>query len=155
MLSPYTIHADGARIHSMLISLVELQHIGYAPERARTPRTILRAYNKSFIFAVHYLNLFSDPSKNTVRSVYGMPFHTISVHLAETLRLVSGQSIVAENSERNFNTIRYQLTLSNTCSLTQCLYMSVKFKLGKYLLPIIVLDRIQPVNNQPCAPFHS
>lgn len=106
LLAPYATTGEGKHIHSMLLALVELQHMAYAPESSRTPRLILRAYNKSFVFAIHYLHIFAAPTKNTVRSVYGMPFHTMSVHLAESLRLVSGQSIVAENSERHFNTLR-------------------------------------------------
>ena len=55
-----------------------------------------------------YIKLFGDPTKTKTshRSMFGVPFHNISVHLPEMLRLVSGKSIMAEAAERHFNKLR-------------------------------------------------
>lgn len=106
MLTPHTLSEKGRQIHTMLTCLVEIQHMAYAPESARTERLILRAHTKCFIFGIHYIKLFKNPRKNSPRSMFGMPFHTVVTHLPETLRLISGQSILAENAERHFNSFR-------------------------------------------------
>ena len=99
---------EGRNLYSLLISLVELQKLAYADESSRTQRTILRAYNQSFKFATYYMKLFGDADKlkTSFRSMFGVPFHNISVHLPETLRLVNGKSIMAEAAERHFNKLR-------------------------------------------------
>lgn len=91
---------------ALVMSLVELQKLAYAPDCQRSPRSILRAYNQSFIFATTYAQMFQDPKSAQHRSMYGMPFHCIAVHLPESLRLVSGRSLVAEHAERQFNKLR-------------------------------------------------
>lgn len=98
--------ADLRQLYKMVLSLVELQKIAYTPHKQLTPRLILRAYNKSFVFAMLCLDMFKSPKKNTPRHMFGMPFHCLTVHMAETLRLVSGRAIVAEHAERHFNKLR-------------------------------------------------
>lgn len=98
-------HKDAGRsIYNMLLSLVELQKLAYALESDRSPRSILRAYNQSFVFALSHITLFG--SHDHKKGMYGMPFHSIATHLAEMLRIVSGRAIVAEQAERHFNTLR-------------------------------------------------
>ena len=99
---------EGRDLYRLLISLVELQKSAYADDNKRTQKSILRAYNQSFIFATMYIKLFGDPTKTKTshRSMFGVPFHNISVHLPEMLRLVSGKSIMAEAAERHFNKLR-------------------------------------------------
>ena len=106
LLEKHQCSAEGHKIYSLVIALIELQKIAYAPLSERSPRSILRAYNQSFIFSLHCLDLFNDPKSCTQRSMFGMPFHVISVHLAETLRLIGGRSLVAEHAERHFNKLR-------------------------------------------------
>lgn len=98
--------AEGRDVYKCLVSLVELQKLVYSEECKRTPKSILRAYNQSFIFALAYMKLFKTPTKNTHRAMFGVPFHNISVHLPETLRLVNGRSIMAEAAERHFNKLK-------------------------------------------------
>ena len=99
-------HQKGRDIYRLLLALVELQKSAYAEESERSPRMILRCYNQSFIFAHLYIKLFSEPKKNRERSMFGMPFHAISHHLPDMLRLVNERSIVAEAAERHFNKLR-------------------------------------------------
>lgn len=97
---------DGRRMYGLLLSLVELQRLAYSTEASRSPRSILRCYNQSFVFGVRCVELFNTPRSCNVRSMFGMPFHCLVVHLAEMLRLVSGRSIIAEHAERHFNKLR-------------------------------------------------
>ena len=39
--------------------------------------------------------------------MFGMPFHALTIHLPETLRIVNGRSIVAEAAERLLQTKVY------------------------------------------------
>ena len=96
----------GHRIYKLLLSLIELQKLAYAPASQRDHRSILRALNQSYLFGELLTSLAHDPKKATERSVFGMPFHCIVCHLAEQLRLISGRSLVAEHAERYFNKLR-------------------------------------------------
>ena len=98
----------GRDIYRLLMSLIELQKIAYAEENERSPRIVLRAYNQSFVFALLYLKLFSSPKKSKERAMFGMPFHAISHHLPDIIRLVNGRSIGAKAAERHFNKLRYK-----------------------------------------------
>lgn len=106
VINKHQMTAKGRDIYRLLLSLIEIQKIAYAEESERSPRSILRAYNQCYIFAQLYMKLFKNPKKNSHRSMYGMPFHVISVHLPEQYRLVNGRSIVAEAAERHFNKLR-------------------------------------------------
>lgn len=46
------------------------------------------------------------PQKLTARKFYGNHFHSITVHVPETARLFSLKSIVPEQEERTFGTLR-------------------------------------------------
>ena len=96
--------SDGQKMYTLLLSLVELQKIAYAPQSQRSPRSILRCYNQSFIFATTCIELFGGSRAG--KSMFGMPFHCMVTHLPELLRLVSARSIVAEHAERHFNKLR-------------------------------------------------
>lgn len=98
--------AEGRRLYSMVMALVEIQKAAYATESDRTPKSILRLYNQAFKFSLLSIELLSDPKCNSLRAIFGMPYHCLTIHLPEMLRLVSGRSIVAEHAERQFNKIR-------------------------------------------------
>ena len=89
--------AVGKHEYNLLMSLVELQNIAYADATKRNPRTILRAYNQPYTFAIEYVRLFSLTNKP--RSVFGMSYHALANHLPEMLWLVNGRSILAEQAE--------------------------------------------------------
>ena len=75
---------DAQKMYKMVMALIELQKLAYAPASERCPRSILRAYNPSFVFALTYMELFADPKSAQHRAMYGMPFHCITVHLPES-----------------------------------------------------------------------
>jgi len=85
----------------MLLALVELQQFAYADIRKRTPKMVLRTYNQSYALATTYISLFYDnlSVNSSRRSLFGLPFHSIVVHLPEMLWLINDQSIVAEQAE--------------------------------------------------------
>lgn len=97
------------KIYSMLLSLVELQKLAYATENERTPRSVLRAYCHAYKFGLVYRDIFSTDHIKKPRTVFGNSFHSLTCHLADTLRIVNGRSIVAEQAERHFNKFRYLL----------------------------------------------
>lgn len=106
LFSEHQESADGRTIYRLLLPLIELQKIAYSTSAHRSPRTILRCYNQSFLFASRCIELFRETHQCTHRSLFGMPFHCIVVHLPETLRLISARSIVADHAERHFNKLR-------------------------------------------------
>ena len=108
----------GHRIYKMLLSLIELQKLAYAPLQ-RDHRSILRALNQSYLFGELLTSLAHDPKKASERSIFGMPFHCIVCHLAEQLRLISGISLVAEHAERYLNKLRLvcvRIVFKNECA---------------------------------------
>lgn len=106
ILSSHQHKPEGLAAYKVLIHLVELQKIAYSEEEQRTPKMILRAYNQSFMFALAYIKLFKEPTMNNHRAMFGVPFHNLSVHLPETIRLVNGRTIMAEAPERHFNKLK-------------------------------------------------
>ena len=99
--SVYIIIRESRDLYRLPISPVELQKLAYADDNKRTQKSIPRAYNQSFIFATMYIKLFGDSTKTKTshKSMFGVPFHNISFHLREKLRLVSGESMMAEAAE--------------------------------------------------------
>jgi len=110
MLKNFEFTPDGRTMYRMLLSLIELQRLAYALDTQRTQKNILRAYNHSFLFAMKCMELFKEPKTCSKRAMFGMPFHCLTVHLPETLRIVSGRSLVAESAERHFHKLRYKLS---------------------------------------------
>ena len=97
----------GRKIFTMLLSLVELQKLAYSLEEFRTEKSILRAHCQAYKFGSVYSEIFSHPAVKKPRTMFGMSFHSLTCHLAETLRIISCRSIVAEQAERHFNKLRY------------------------------------------------
>ena len=94
------------KVVQMLVCLAEIQKALYSTESQRSSRLILRAINQTFLFGVLATELFADPKSCYRRSMFGMPFHAITAHLGQMIRLVNGRSIVAEAAERQFNKAR-------------------------------------------------
>ncbi|CAG2231598.1 unnamed protein product [Mytilus edulis] len=72
----------------------------------RTPRQILRLYNQTFLFAVLSKSIIGIPVKMTQRKFYGSHFHSLVVHLPEIYRIINTKSILAEQEERTFGSLR-------------------------------------------------
>ena len=68
--------ANNARITvcQLLNSLAELSQVCYAPTDKRTPRSILRFYNVTFIQVTAFLKLFS------IRKCFGLYWHSLITH---------------------------------------------------------------------------
>ena len=98
--------SNGQNLYQVLISLVELQKLTYATKAERSPRAILCVHNQSFIFGLLCMKLFSSPRQCGHGSMFGMPFHALTIHLPETLCIVNGRSIIAEAAERHFYKLR-------------------------------------------------
>lgn len=82
--------------------LLDLQRIAYSQER--TPKMILQCYNRGFTLMLLLKTVI--PSTAPKHPLVNVPYHNISVHMAEDLRLVSLRSINAEEDERLFATVK-------------------------------------------------
>ena len=103
------LHVDGKiseDIKNMINSLVEIQNIAYSPADKRSPRTVLRLYNLTFSFGMLAKTVIGIPEKLTERKFYGSHFHSLVVHLPEIFRIISLRSILAEQEERSFGSLR-------------------------------------------------
>lgn len=87
-------------------SLVEIITICYSDFSTRSQKQLLRLYNQCFLFGLLCKTVIGNPQKLTARKFYGNHFHSITVHVPETARLFSLKSIVPEQEERTFGTLR-------------------------------------------------
>lgn len=62
--------------------------------------------NVFFVFGLLCKSVIGNPQKLTTRKFYGNHFHSITIHLPETARLFCLKSIVPEQEERSFGTLR-------------------------------------------------
>lgn len=90
----------------MVFALTELQRLAYQTAADRNPRDVLHFFLQSLIFSAVFSETFKSPKAVSLRSLFGTPYHSISVHMAEMYRIVSLRSIVTETSERIFNQLR-------------------------------------------------
>lgn len=90
----------------LISSLVEIINIAYSGYENRSPRQLLRLYNQCFIFAVLCKKIIGNPVKMTSRKFYGIHFHSITTHLAETFRIINTKSVLTEQEERSFGNLR-------------------------------------------------
>ncbi|CAC5364623.1 unnamed protein product [Mytilus coruscus] len=86
--------------------LVEIINIAYSSDEKRSPRQILRLYNLTFLFGVLTKSVIGTPVKITTRKLYGCHFHSLVVHLPEVYRIVNTKSILCEQEERSFGSLR-------------------------------------------------
>jgi hypothetical protein len=94
--------------------LVEIQAIAYAYEGSRSPRSVLRFHNLTWLHAFLCWQVIGYHTKNiSCRKFYGVYFHKISAHAAIQNRLISGKSCHAEEQERVFNAVT-NITQSTT-----------------------------------------
>ena len=100
---------------ALMENLVEIQQILYAGEQLRTPISILRLHNLTFVHAELLQSLIGKSVKSaTVRKFYGKYYHNLTSHAAPQYRLISGAAANVEDEERFFNSIK-SIT-SNTSS---------------------------------------
>ena len=106
MVTNHIIGKVSVDVQKLLQSLVEIQSIAYANEESRSPRSVLRLHNLTWLHAFLCWRIISFHTKRmTSRKFYGAYFHKISAHAAIQNRLISGKSCHAEEQERVFNAI--------------------------------------------------
>ena len=89
--------------HVLLIdTLVEICEIMYADVEQRSPRSILRLHNLTYLHGRLCVKLFYNPKAISKRKMFGKYFHSITTHAAILNRLVSLRSLNAELQERAF-----------------------------------------------------
>ena len=94
-------------IQMLLETLADVQQILYAYDETRSPRTILRLYNLTFMHAILLKMIIGRKQKVlTRRKFYGKYFHGLIAHSPFQYRLISGAAINVEDKERVFNTIK-------------------------------------------------
>ena len=93
------------KVHYLLHSACEIQEILYSTETKRKSATILRYQNISFQHAMALKDI-SKTRKLTERKLFGQYFHSITMHAAEQLRILSGSAANAEEEERTFNYLK-------------------------------------------------
>ena len=90
----------------LIFSLVEIINIAYSSEEKRSPKQILRLYNLTFLFGSLTKSVIGTPVKLTSRRLYGNHFHSIVTHLPEIYRIINTKSILTEQKERSFGSLR-------------------------------------------------
>lgn len=93
-------------IPNLVNSLVDIVTICYSDYDTRSPKQLLRLYNQCFVFGLLCKSVIGNPQKLTTRKFYGNHFHSITIHVPETARLFCLKSIVPEQEERSFGTLR-------------------------------------------------
>ena len=94
-------------IQMLLETLADVQQILYAYDESRSPRTILRLYNLTFMHAILLQMIIGRKQKVlTRRKFYGKYFHGLITHSPFQYRLISGAAMNVEDEERIFNTIK-------------------------------------------------
>ena len=91
-------------------TLAEISKLLYMTESNRSPRTILRLYNVTFLHGLLCTKLFKNPHTMSVGQMFGLYFHKTTVHAAEDTRIVSGYSRLVEQDERQFKELRHTPT---------------------------------------------
>ena len=90
----------------LLQTLVEIQSIAYGRDESRSPRSVLRFHNLTWLHTFLCWQVIGYETKQmSCRKFYGVYFHKMSAHAAIQHRLVSGKSCHAEEQERIFNAV--------------------------------------------------
>ena len=99
---------DG-KVHKLLKTLSEIQRILYLGDDFRTPQEILRLHNSCFEHFKLLKEVFKIPHLSagmTRDKLFGKYANNLLVHAPIQYRIISGESINAEEEERTFNTIQ-------------------------------------------------
>ena len=83
-------------------TLVEICEILYADIELRSPRSVLRLHNLTFIHGRLCVLLFYNPKAITKRKMFGKYFHSLTTHAPILNRIISLRSLNAELKELAF-----------------------------------------------------
>ena len=107
-------HNKHSKVCTIFRTIVEISEIMYSSEEKRTPRSILRLYNLTWIHATACTDVFQQLKHLTQEKFYGAYFHALTSHAAQQYEVVCLKSINTENEERIFETAkRIASTTSN------------------------------------------
>ena len=81
---------------------VEICEILYSREDRRSPRSILRLHNLTYLHGRLCINTFQNPRSITKQKMFGQYYHSLVCHSATTNRLISLRSLNTEFQERTF-----------------------------------------------------
>lgn len=90
----------------MLRSLCEIQKLAYQLSSDSTKKDVLHFHAMAYVFATNYTQTFRSPERNSVRKMFGCPYHSVTKHMPNLFRIVSLRSVVAEAAERMFSALR-------------------------------------------------
>ncbi|XP_057315536.1 uncharacterized protein LOC130656649 [Hydractinia symbiolongicarpus] len=94
------------KVFEVLETACEIQEIMYSPEQCRTPTSILRLHNTTFLHALALNEVIKSPKSLTKRKLYGQYYHSLIAHAPEQYRIFSGPTTNTENEERSFNFLK-------------------------------------------------
>ena len=83
-------------------TLVKICEILYADSELRSPRSVLRFHNLTFIHGRLCVQLFHSPKAISKRKMFGKYFHSLITHAPILNRIISLRSLNAELQERAF-----------------------------------------------------
>jgi len=81
---------------------VEICEMLYTREDRRSPRSILRLHNLTYLHGRLCSNAFHNPRSMTKQKMFGQDYHSLTCHSATTYRLISLRSLNTEFQERTF-----------------------------------------------------
>ena len=94
-----------SNLQELLDTLTEISNLFNLSPESRSPRIVLRLYNRSFLHSILCTEKIRIPKKVTVRKFYGKCFHSLSCHSRVLARIISLSSLKYEDEERTFNAL--------------------------------------------------
>ena len=92
-------------VYDLLLSLCQISKIAYQRAGRRTEKVVLRLYNLCYKHGVLCTEIFKTTRILTNRKIFGIYFHALVTHFAETFRLIPLSSVHVESEERYFGAI--------------------------------------------------
>ena len=87
---------------ALLQTGVEIAEILYSDPEKRSPQTVLRLHNLTYVHAQHCIKIFGKPKTMSMRKMFGRYFHSLTTHSALLHRIVAPCLLNTEVEERMF-----------------------------------------------------
>ena len=87
---------------ALLQTAVEITEILYSDPEKRSPQTVLRLHNLTYVHAQHCTKLFGKPKTMSMRKMFGRYFHSLTTHSALLHRIVAPHLLNTKVEERMF-----------------------------------------------------
>ena len=95
------------KIKQLLCTLVNISQILYLSDSSRTPKTVLRLYNITWLHHELCSELIPKPKTQARDRLYGAYFHDLVVHAPPQYQIVCLRSTNTESTEREFSQIKH------------------------------------------------